>query len=273
MGRELQRLRRRKSILAQLGEISDRASDTLVIHYSCESFYDRNDGRSPRITSIAVRNLGSGQTNSFSIHQVAEENKIPLNKINDQYDDLELKMLGRFYEFVKTHQNFTWMHWNMRDMNYGFPAIEHRYRVLCGEPMQIDEGRKFDLARALVAIYGVHYIGHPRLESLITKNKITDRDFLSGKNEAEAFENKQFVKLHQSTLRKVDTLSNIFERAASSSLKTNSSWWEQRGYTPVAVAELIKEHWLITFLSAIVILMTIAVRFFDLYERFFGGGK
>ena len=273
MGRELQRLRRRKNILAKIGKISERAEHTLVIHYSCESFYDRGDGRSPRITSIAVRNLASGQTNSFSIHQIAEENNVVLDKISDQYDDLERKMLDSFFDFVRVHSSFTWLHWNMRDVNYGFSAIEHRYRVLGGNPVQVNEEHKFDLSRALVTVYGIGYIGHPRLETLIKKNKITDKDFLSGNEEASAFEDRQFVKLHQSTLRKVDTLANIFERSANDSLKTNSSWWEQRGYTLTALVELITKHWLVTLLLAVGGLLTLAVRTFDLYERFFGGGK
>ena len=33
------------------------AENVWVIHYSCESFYDRTDSRSPRITSLAVRKL------------------------------------------------------------------------------------------------------------------------------------------------------------------------------------------------------------------------
>jgi len=44
-----------------------------VIHYSCESFYDRPNGASPRITSIAVRKLDSGQTLSFSILSIGVE--------------------------------------------------------------------------------------------------------------------------------------------------------------------------------------------------------
>lgn len=188
MGRELQRLRHRKNMLAKIGKMSGRSENTLVIHYSCESFYDRADGRSPRITSIAVRNLASAQTNSFSIHQIAEENNVVLDEISEQYDDLEQKMLDRFFDFVRIHSNFTWLHWNMRNVNYGFAAIEHRYRVLGGSPVQIAEEHKFDLSRALVAIYGIDYIGHPRLESVIKTNKITDKDFLSGKEEAAAFE-------------------------------------------------------------------------------------
>ena len=54
-----------------------------------------------------------------------------------------------------------YMHWNMRDINYGFPAIEHRYRVLGGNPVIIDDDKKLDLARLLIDIYGVGYAGHP----------------------------------------------------------------------------------------------------------------
>lgn len=272
MGRELHRLRRRKKIVSRIGDLTEHAGSVLVIHYSCESFYDRDDGRTPRITSIAIRNLASGQTDSYSIHQIAEEERVSLDEINDHYDDLEKKMLNFFFNFANTHQHFTWVHWNMRDVNYGFDAIEHRYRILGGNPVQVAEDRKFDLSRALVDLYGIGYIGHPRLESLIRKNKITDKDFMTGKDEAAAFDNKQFVKLHQSTLRKVDTLANIFERTANGSLKTNSSWMEQHGYTPAATVEWLKEHWVITFLILGGGVLTFLVRVFDLFDRFCKGG-
>ena len=272
MGRELHRLRRRKKVVSRVGELTEQAGSVLVVHYSCESFYDRDDGRTPRITSIAVRNLASGQTDSYSIHQVAEEEKVPLEGIADHYDELERKMLDRFFAFVNSHQHFTWIHWNMRDVNYGFAAIEHRYRFLGGNPVQVAEDRKFDLSRALVDLYGVGYTRHPRLESLIKKNKITNKDFMTGKEEAAAFENKQFVKLHQSTLRKVDTLANIFERSANGSLKTNSSWMEQHGYTPGAAVEWLKEHWLVALLMLSGGILTFVVRALDLFDRIVKGG-
>ncbi|GAB0057962.1 hypothetical protein SIID45300_02296 [Candidatus Magnetaquicoccaceae bacterium FCR-1] len=267
MGQELQRLQRRNKQLSKLNQLAGQAESVLVIHYSCESFYDRDDGRTPRITSIAVRNLDSGQTDSFSIHQIAEEEKVPMEDIADSYDMLEKKMLDRYFEFVSSHQKFTWMHWNMRDVNYGFAAIEHRYRVLGGNPTQIAEERKFDLARALVDLYGDGYIGHPHLESLIRKNHISDKDFLPGKEEAAAFNAKQFVKLHQSTLRKVDTLANIFDRSLNNSLETNSSWMEQNGYSLGVISERIKEHWLISLLAATGIILTFIVRAFDLFDK------
>jgi hypothetical protein len=222
----------------------------VVVHYSCESFYDRPAEASPRITSIAVRNLASGQTVSFSIHQVAEVARIPQDQIEDRFNDLERQALDAFYEYVHAHTGYTWLHWNMRDINYGFQAIAHRLRVLGGVPIDIPEGLMFDLARAMVAIYGLGYIGHPRLQGIVEKNHISAKDFLSGEEEARAFEARQYFRLHQSTLRKVDILANIAERADQGWLKTETNMWDQWKLYPQAFGEWLKEHWLASILLA-----------------------
>ena len=69
-----------------------------------------------------------------------------------------------------------------------------------------NDENKFDLARLLINIYGSDYIEHSRLEKLVERNCITNTDFLAGKEEASAFDNKEYIKLHQSTLRKVDVI-------------------------------------------------------------------
>lgn len=221
--------RKQKVGRAKLDSLFADAANTWVIHYSCESFYDQPNGASPRITSIALRRLDSGQTLSFSIHQVAEEHGIAFDLIEAHYDELEQQMLNAFYQHVGSHKGMKYLHWNMRDINYGFAALEHRYRVLAGTPAVIDDDKKIDLARLLIDIYGVGYIGHPRLETLLAKNAIKPRDFLAGPQEAEAFKKRNFVGLHQSTLRKVDVIANLAERAHSRQLKTNTTWWEMRG--------------------------------------------
>ena len=139
-------------------------------------------------------------------------------------------MLDAFFEHIGGHRGMKYLHWNMRDINYGFAAIEHRYRVLGGNPaFIIQDENKFDLARLLIDIYGVGYTEHPRLTTLLDKNKIQPRDFLKGASEAEAFEQGNFVGLHQSTLRKVDMIANLAGRARDRSLKTNTTWWEMHG--------------------------------------------
>ena len=262
------RIHQLREARSSLARVVANAANVVVIHYSCESFYDRPNGASPRITSIAVRNLSSAQTKSFSIHQIAEEQHVQFENISERYDVLERAMLDRFFDFLRTRSHCNWIHWNMRDVNYGFAAIEHRYRVLGGTPVQVSEDRKFDLSRVLVDIYGVSYIGHPRLEKLIELNKITVKDFMTGKQEAEAFDKKEFVKLHQSTLRKVDTLANIFDRASNKQLKTNSTWADRNGFKPAVVGELAKEHWVTTGLIALGGLLTLVIRGFELSKLF-----
>ncbi len=240
------------------------APNTWVIHYSCESFYNRPNGASPRITSIAVRRLDSGQTLSFSIHQVAEERGVPFAEIEAHYDALERQMLGAFYAHVGGHRGMRYLHWNMRDINYGFAAIEHRFRVLKGEPVVVDDDKKSDLARLFIDIYGVGYVGHPRLENLLEKNSIKPRDFLTGPREAEAFENRNYVGLHQSTLRKVDVIANIAQRAHYRQLRTNTSWWDMHGGRLRTVSSWIVENQTIAFLASIASIIGLAIAFYTL---------
>ena len=58
----------RKNAISILNEIDKNRAISYIIHYSCGSFTESETGYSPRITSIAIYNLKSGQTTSFSIH-------------------------------------------------------------------------------------------------------------------------------------------------------------------------------------------------------------
>jgi len=245
--------RRHRKARSKLRELFSRPDNVSAIHYSCESFYDLPDGRSPRITSIAVRNLDTGQTDSFSIHQVAELKGLPLTTqaIEPLYNDLEKDMLAAFYGHLQNHNSQTFLHWNMRDKNYGFQAIEHRYRVLAGTPIVVPDDRKVDLSRLFIDLYGVGYIGHPRLENLLHKNHITLLDFMTGKEEAEAFVVGRYVDLHRSTLRKVDVLCNLASRAYDDKLATLATWREKCGLSWDAISYLAKTHPIYTTLTLV----------------------
>lgn len=261
MGKSLKTILRKRQAQSTLISLLDDADHCILIHYSCESFYDRKDGSSPRITSIAVRNLGSAQTTSFSIHQIAEKNNVLFEDIPGRYDDLEKSMLDEFYEYVRRHANHKWLHWNMRDINYGFPALAHRYQVLSGTPESIENSKLIDLARLLIAVYGPAYTGHPRLITLIEKNKISARDLLSGEDEAVAFEKRDYVNLHLSTLRKVDIFANIIERVSCGTLITNTCWKDTLNLYPAAFGELVKEHWFFSVLALIVGIASLIISF------------
>ncbi|BBO00019.1 hypothetical protein [Sporolactobacillus terrae] len=239
----------RKKAKAKFKEIDNNRENYLIIHYSSESFYGKKDGKSPRITSIAVRHFSDGQTDSFSIIDESEllNKEYPLKDIEINYDTLELKMLNRFFYFVNDHKEYLWIHWNMRDQNFGFKALEHRYEILSGQQpkIKIDDGKKIDLSRLFIDYYGVRYIENPRIESLMNFNHIKPKDFLSGKEEAEAFDNKDYIKLKLSTLRKADLFSNFLTRAINNNLKTESKFKETYGLSFQGIYEYYQDNiWL-----------------------------
>jgi hypothetical protein len=258
------RLKERKTILEQLREIRRHSANAFVIHYSCETFYETAEGKTARVTSIAIRNLANAQTYSFSIHKVAEQCGYVLADIPKLYDQLERSMLDEFFAFLKAHPGHRFIHWNMRDMNYGFPALEHRFRVLKGDPYKVPDDKKFDLARAMVSIYSRSYIGRGedgRFLNLCRLNKITDRDAMTGRQEAQAFVDQEYVRLHQSTLRKVDMIANVFERAEDGSLKTNARWKDIYSLHPEYFVAFVREHWLWSLFAMLAVVVGLVSRF------------
>ena len=87
---------------AFLGAVKAHPERYFIIHYSSQSLYDDDQqGLSPRITSIVVRHLATGQTVSFAMHAVAEELGIARDNIAGEYDRIETELLERFYAFAR----------------------------------------------------------------------------------------------------------------------------------------------------------------------------
>ena len=135
-----------------LSTIDSRRHTTNLIHYSCESFFENTRG-SNRVTSIAIRNLDSAQTTSFSIFHQAERMHITPEKITENYETIEKEVLNKLFNYIHTHSNDPYAHWNMRDINFGFRAIEHRGEVLRCNVQRIPDNQKIDLARLLKRRY------------------------------------------------------------------------------------------------------------------------
>jgi len=245
----------------QIDYILGRKSEVLLIHYSCESFYNIPDGRSPRTTSIAVKFLGSNQTKSFSIHQEGELRGLNPRELTDHYDELEKSMLTKFAQFAKSHLGFRWVHWNMRNANYGFEAINHRSRVLNVEPTELPDTQKLDLATIVWEFLGPKYAEKPLLNGLLTQNEMLPINFLIGKAEADAFESGDYVKLHQSTLSKVDAFAHIIEAAKDNKLKSKNGYFKRRGLSLENLPEIIQEHpaWTILTMFGVLIGIIAAV--------------
>lgn len=259
-------LESRKQAKDDLKKISGNPGNALIIHYSCEGLSDHPDGRSNRITSIAIKRFDNGQTESFSLHREAELAGIPYDKIADSFDQLEASMLTGFYAFVQKHPNHKWVHWNMRDSAYGFQAIDHRAEVLKVPAVVVEDKEKTDLSRNLINIYGKNYIGHPRQQKILELNNVSLLDFLTGEQEALAFAESRFIAMHRSTLRKVAYHEELLRLTISDTLKTNSRFWHLHGKSPKGFILFFKEHWAWSLFT----IVATAIAFFARIQGWFG---
>lgn len=189
----------------------------LLIHYSCENF--QKEDTTSRITSIAIKCLLTGETDSFSLIHSAEELKI--DTIEDNYDIIEKHLLAKFFAYAKKKKDKFWIHWGMKDKTYGFKALEHRANVLGLKSIfKIADDRKYDLSKILFEIHGNKYVEDPKLENLLKINEILPKDFLSGLIEAQITDNKLVNNVYQSTQTKVHAFEEIIQLEANNKLKT-----------------------------------------------------
>lgn len=206
-----------------ISELKARPENFYIVHYSCQSLYDDNEALSPRITSIAVTHFPTEQTVSFSTHSIAEELHIAREQVRERFDDVERQLLREFYAFVRDRRDKYWVHWNMRNLTYGFEHLEHRHRVLGGaDAPVIPVERRLNLNDLLTNRYGSDYAAHPKLKSLMELNGGSHRHFLTGEQEVQAFQNNEFIRMHNSTLSKIGFFHQVIRKLISGKLKTAS---------------------------------------------------
>ena len=211
----------------KLRHLSENKDKILFVHYSCENLTDKNQELSPRITSIAVLFNDEHTLKSFSLHLTAEVMDIDRDEIEKKYNEIEKAMLADFFKFAETKYDYIWLHWNMTNINYGFEALEHRYKVLFKkDAYHIREENRHNLSRLIFDKYGKKSVDDPKMENLMILNGGVHRDFMSGRNEVDAFNNKEFLKMHKSTMCKVYWLSSIFRLFLINKVKTKRFNWK-----------------------------------------------
>jgi hypothetical protein len=204
-------------------EVRKNPENFYLIHYSCQSLYDDNQDLSPRVTSIAITHYSSEQTLSFSTHAIAEELHISRDEVRNRFDEVERKLLQDFYDFIRDRRDKYWVHWNMRNLTFGFEHLEHRFRVLGGANAPvIPVERRLNLNDILAHRYGGRYAAHPKLKSLMNLNGGIHRNFLTGEEEVKAFQNSEYIRMHNSTLCKVGFLSSTIHKLLRGKLHTLS---------------------------------------------------
>lgn len=201
-----------------------------IIHYSSQSLYDPDsEGHSPRITSIAVMHFATSQTTSFSVHAVADLLKIGKDDVESRYNDIEKQMLLSFFEFMRDRVDRYWIHWRMQNLTFGFEHLEHRSRYLGNpDPPKVPFENRLDLSAILQIKYGRDYVANPRMINLALQNGRLPQGFLNGEQEAEAFKNKNFIRMHASTLAKVDFFRHVISLSQQGRLRTATKNWGVR---------------------------------------------
>jgi hypothetical protein len=201
--------------------------ELLAIHYSCELFKDCTQ-HTPTISAIVVRDVTSGESHSFAAYLVAERLGISRDDLLDQFPTLEKELLRDFYAFVATRRDAIWLHWKLREARFGFQALAQRFAAHGGKPLVVPSDHQIHLAHLLKQKYGEDYIAHPRLPTLIRRNRLNDRGLLSDADSAKAWESKNWSALAASAQRKVECIVRLYELFRAGELRTNKTgpWWD-----------------------------------------------
>jgi hypothetical protein len=109
----------------------------------------------------------------------------------------------------------------MRGQLFGFEHLEHRYRKLTGlDAPNIPVEVRLNLNDILRERYGRDYAEHPQLKNLMLLQGDLPKGFLEGKEEADCFSKREFIRMHESTNTKVHFFRHIIDLALRGKLKT-----------------------------------------------------
>lgn len=88
-------------------------------------------------------------------------------------------------------------------------------------PSEIAIDKRINISSILSDFYGDQYADDPKMPSLMKMNGEEPQGWLSGANEADAFKTKDYIRMHASTLAKVNFFHHVLKKAISGKLKTN----------------------------------------------------
>lgn len=253
-------MKERAALRERISQIYTESNRSYIVHYACESF-DGALGAAIRITGIAVRNLKSGQTMSWTIFGEAQRKKRVPTLVQD-LDLLERSVLQAFSRHLQKYDDCTFIHWNMRDTKFGFAHLHRRAKALGVKLYSIQDSYKFDLSNAIYKLYGDSHAPTEasdgtkgRIFSIAEINGITRREAISGAEEGKAFAEGDYSKIEGSTLRKLGIFSDIFDKLHRGTFKHTAPWRDTWGLSFSASIYTLRTHWATTtfiFLAAII---------------------
>lgn len=255
----------RKIAVKNLKNITKNSSKVLFIHYSASNTFDDDDygNISPIITSIVIKSLDGRIDKQFAIHLEADKADIPIDQIQDSYRELELRILKLYNNFVKRHLDCFWIHWDMKNIHFGFEAIKHRYEKIfenLNEYCEIPNNKKRNLRDILEGMYGENFVKTTDTFKglmLCNSKNIEDPNYLSSVDESQQFENKNFISVIKSVDLKVDFIKKSTKKLVNKKLIVSS----KNNY---AIFVDMVDHPIFTFIGWIVGLIGLLIAIFTL---------
>jgi len=194
-------MKKLKDILRDLTKCD---TDILVIHYACTDIKKEE----VQITCISVGDYKTKNTDTFSRRGFSEK-----------------ELLSKFFEFIKSKSNICITGWNLKDITYGFPVLQRRYRELNGEDIQI-KFQNIDIDDMIEQEYGKEYVPHKpsgKMFNLFGVNRISRQYFLPGKDEAEKGEAGEYRPIELSSNTKVRGFMDVLDLIIDNRLMTTNS--------------------------------------------------
>jgi hypothetical protein len=145
--------------------------------------------------------------------------------LTDHKEDAERKLLESYYQYLREKPDARYVHWNMHSDEYGFSAIDKRYRFLFGQdpPYNVPKEVRYDLDGLIEFRHGNGYADHPKLSTLGTLNRHPKRYLLTGKEEADKFQAGEYGDIRRSITEKAHLIASLAKRFLNGSLETKSS--------------------------------------------------
>src|SRR5690606_37991970 len=198
----------------------------LFFHYSERSTaeHDGYGNISPIITSVVIKSLEGQIDNQSAFHLEAEKPAVTNDHIHDSYREIALRILNLYIDFVKRNIDSFWIHWDMKNIHFGFEAIKHRYEKIfetLDDYCEIPNNKKKNLRTIIEGMYGDNFVsGADRLKALMVCNSdnVEDPTYLSKDNESSQFENKNFIAVIRSVDLKVEFIKKATKKLSSKTL-------------------------------------------------------
>ncbi len=196
--------------IRQLRLAAETQESIWSVHYACESFYAVTD-RPVAVSCISFVNMATSEDVTFSM--------------TDKKADQERYVLESFYAFLRENSDTRIVHWNMNRSDFGFQALENRYEYITDgkAPGRTSQDRLYDLDALIESRYGRGYVDHSKLYNMAKLNEFRTRYLLTGKEEAEKFDNHEHGDIRRSATEKARLIAFLAKRLLQGTLETKTA--------------------------------------------------